>query len=80
MAPAIYSFLRSNSLKDKTFVPFMTNGGWPGHVIKDMEKEATGAKVLLPKEIRFDCQGGDHQETSQAEVNAWINALKKELL
>ena len=45
-----------------------------------MEKEATGAEVLLPKEIRFDCQGGDHQETSQAEVNAWINALKKELL
>jgi len=80
MAPAIYSFLRSNSLKGKTFVPFMTNGGWPGHVIKDREKEAAGAEVLLPKEIRFDCQGGDHQETSQAEVNAWINALKKELL
>lgn len=41
MAPAVKTFLHKNTFAGKTVVPFMTNGGWPGHVIRDM-------KMLVP--------------------------------
>ena len=34
MAPAVKTFLHQQDFTGKTVVPFMTNGGWPGHVIK----------------------------------------------
>lgn len=37
MAPAVKTFLNSQKWEGKTVVPFMTNGGWPGHVIKDID-------------------------------------------
>ena len=37
MAPAVKTFLHQQDFTGKTVVPFMTNGGWPGHVIKDMK-------------------------------------------
>ena len=43
MAPAVRTFLHQNDLRGKTVVPFMTNGGWPGHVIKDMKALCPGA-------------------------------------
>ena len=58
-------------------VPFMTNGGWPGHVIKDMKKACKGASFACEKEIRFDSTGGDRMETSEAEVKAWMDQVKK---
>ncbi len=60
-------------------IPFMTNGGWPGHVIKDMKKECVGAEIALPMEIRFDSNGGDHMETPQKDVNRWISEVKNML-
>lgn len=62
-----------------TVIPFMTNGGWPGHVIKDMEKACKGAKCVAPKEIQFDSTGGDHLETSEKEIKQWIEEVKKYL-
>ncbi len=53
----------------------MTNGGWPGHVIKDMKKLSSGATVLLLKEIKFDSQGGDHLETKQSDIDTWISEV-----
>ena len=38
MAPAVLTFLTANDWTGKTVIPFMTNGGWPGHVIKDMDE------------------------------------------
>ena len=38
MAPAVLTFLTTNDFTGKTVIPFMTNGGWPGHVIIDMEE------------------------------------------
>ena len=38
MAPAVLTFINANNWNGKNVVPFMTNGGWPGHVIKDMKK------------------------------------------
>lgn len=42
MAPAVLTFLITNDFSGKTVIPFMTNGGWPGHVIKDMQANCKG--------------------------------------
>ena len=36
MAPAVKTFLHRYDFAGKTVVPFMTNAGWPGHVIQDI--------------------------------------------
>ena len=64
------------NLADYDVIPFMTNGGWPGHVIKDMEKACKGAKCVAPMEIQFDSTGGDHLETSEKEIRQWIKEVK----
>ena len=79
MAPAMLTFLHGWDFTGKTVIPFMTNGGWPGHVIKDMEKASKGAKCVAPKEIQFDSTGGDHLETSEKEIKQWIEEVKKYL-
>lgn len=76
MAPAVSTYFSSASWKGKTVVPFMTNGGWPGHVIADMEKAAAGADFGPALEVRFDSTGGPRQETAQAKVDAWIESVK----
>lgn len=77
MAPAMKTFLEDNDFTGKTLVPFMTNGGWPGHVIRDMEQAASGAKIALPMEIQFDSTGGSRQVTPQKDVDQWIQACGK---
>ena len=44
VAPAMASFLHSRDWQGKMVIPFMTNGGWPGHVIDDIKKSCQGAK------------------------------------
>lgn len=75
MAPAVKTFIEDNDFSGKTVIPFMTNGGWPGHVIKDMKAALKGAKVENPMEIRFDSTGGDRQVTPQNAVDEWINSI-----
>lgn len=77
MAPAVHSFLVQNDWVGKKVVLFMTNGGWPGHVIKDMKKSCAGAEIVASKEIRFDSTGGDHMETSEKEISDWIAGLSR---
>ena len=77
MAPAVLTFLHSQNWKGKTVVPFMTNGGWPGHVIKDMKKACAGAEFACEMEVQFDSTGGDHLETKQAKIDAWIEDIEK---
>ena len=79
MAPAVKTFLNSQKWEGKTVVPFMTNGGWPGHVIKDIEKECKGAKFLKPMEIQFDSTGGAELVTPQGKIDTWIEEVKKSL-
>ena len=43
MAPAVKAFLHGQNFAGKTVVPFMTNGGCPGRVIKDMKAACPGA-------------------------------------
>lgn len=77
MAPAVLTFMKAQDWSGKTAVPFMTNAGWPGHVIKDMTKAAKGAEVACPMEIKFDSNGGDSLETPEKDIESWMGSVKK---
>jgi hypothetical protein len=77
MALAVHTFLHSQNWNRKTVIPFMTNGGWPGHVIKDMEKECAGAAFPLSMQVRFDSTGGNHMETPEKDVDTFVAEVKK---
>lgn len=77
MAPAVSTFLLSQSWNGKTVVPFATHGGWPGHVIKDMKALCKGADFRCEKEIQFDSTGGDVLKTTEKEIEKWIDEVKK---
>lgn len=77
MAPAVLTFLSSQEWSGKTIVPFMTNGGWPGHVIKDMKAVCKGADFKCEKEIQFDSTGGNSLVTPIEEIEVWIDNVKK---
>ncbi len=79
MAPAVLTFLNGQDWKGRTVVPFMTNGGWPGHVIRDMKAACHGAETVCEREVRFDSNGGDHMETTETEITAWTEKVKKVL-
>lgn len=77
MAPAVLTFMHKNDFTGKTVIPFMTNGGWPGHVIKDMKAACKGANVTCSLEVQFDSTGGSKQETPQKKIDQWIQDVKK---
>ena len=77
MAPAVLTFLNSQDWTGKMVIPFMTNGGWPGHVIKDMKAACKGAKSVCEMQIQFDSSGGDHMETPDQKVSDWIESVEK---
>lgn len=76
MAPAVKTLLSENDLSGKTVVPLMTNGGWPGSVIDDIEDACAGATFGPSMEIQFDSNGGDIQRTPQRDVDAWIEKVR----
>ena len=76
MAPAVNTFFHGQDFTGKTVIPFMTNGGWPGHVIKDMKKACPGAKTACEMQVQFDSNGGDHLETPESEIKAWAQSVK----
>lgn len=75
MTPAVLTFLTTYDLSKKTIIPFMTHGGWPGHVIDDIKKVCSNAKVENPFSIQFDSTGGDTLMTDMADIDAWIATL-----
>ncbi len=77
MAPAVLTYLNSQDWNGKTIVPFMTNAGWPGHVIKDMQNACKGAKSVCEMQIQFDSSGGDCMETPNAKVEEWIESVRQ---
>lgn len=77
MAPAVSSFLHGQSWEGRTVAPFMTNGGWPGHVIKDMKAACPGARFVCEMQVRFDSQGGSELVTPMADIDAWCGKLKE---
>lgn len=77
MAPAVKTFIHSQPWGGRTVIPFMTHGGWPGHVIKDMKKACAGATFIHPMEIQFDSTGGDQLQTPEQDIAVWIEKIKK---
>ena len=76
MAPAVRTFLHSQNWSGKTVVPFMTNGGWPGHVIKDMKAACPGAAVACPMQVKFDSEGGPRLITPEKDLSAWAQDVR----
>ena len=77
MAPAVLIFLHTESFVDKTVIPFMTNAGWPGNVIKDMKTACKGADIKYEMEIQFDSTGGSRLETPMEDITKWIQNVKQ---
>ena len=76
MAPAVKTFLHQNDFTGKTVVPFMNNGGWPGHVIRDMKSACPGAEFACEMQVQFDSKGGDRLETPENKIKAWAQSVK----
>lgn len=72
-APAMHTFLKKADLAGKTVYPFATNGGWLGHTMKDIKTACKGATVKPGLDIRFD---GNHQCTSDAEIQRWLKTIR----
>lgn len=69
LSPAIRSFLKKYDLKDKTIIPFITNGGWIGHTIDDVEKYADHSTVKDSIDIKFE------GNTLVTNIDSWIENL-----
>ena len=76
MAPAVKTFLHSQDFSGKIVVPFMTNGGWPGHIIKDMKAACSGANFACEMQVKFDSNGGDCLETPESKIDARAQSVK----
>ena len=76
MAPAVRTFLHGNNFDGKTVIPFMTNGGWPGHVIRDMKAACKGADIACEMQIQFDAEGGSNLVTPMEQIEQWIQNVK----
>lgn len=80
MAPAVLSFLSDNDFSGKVIIPFMTNAGWPGSVIKDMTAiaEKNGATVKCAHEFKFsaDEKHFNRMETPEKSLEQWIDKLR----
>ena len=77
IAPAVLTFLHTESFADKTVIPFMTNAGWPGNVIKDMKTACKGADIKYEMEVQFDSTGGSRLETPMEDITKWIQNVKQ---
>lgn len=77
MAPAVLTFLHTESFADKTVIPFMTNAGWPGNVIKDMKTACKGVDIKGEMEIQFDSTGGSRLETPMEDITKWMQSVKQ---
>ena len=48
-------------------------------MIKDMKANCKGAEFAHEMEIQFDSTGGAHLETPEKKIDAWIEAVKKDI-
>ena len=71
-APAMHTFLASHDFSGKTVCPFVTNGGWIGHTLKDIAAACKGAKVERGLNIKFD---GDKLQALESEIKKWIQDI-----
>ena len=73
-APPIKTFLNSYDLSNKKIIPFITNGGWIGHTIKDIKKACPNSEVINDINLLFEEK--NLQNTN--EFNNWLEKLTME--
>ena len=73
-APAIKTFLAQNDFSGKTVYPFITNGGWIGHTVQDIEKAIPGAKVEQAVNIKFN---GPDISVPVSEIESWVGKIQE---
>lgn len=71
-SPAVAAFFSEYDLSGKTVIPFVTNGGWIGHTIKDMERACKNSIVTNAIDIRFDT---DKMIMPKSNLEKWIARL-----
>lgn len=79
MAPAVLTFLTTNDFTGKTVIPFMKNGGWPWHVIKDIKENCKGAAFAYEMQIQVNSKGKDHLETLEEVITEWIGQINTDI-
>lgn len=68
VAPAVRTLLGEVDLTGKVVWPFITNGGWPGHALADIEDALPDSDVRPGLNVCFD----EHSmRTGEAEVRRW---------
>ena len=72
MAPPVRSFLKNNDLSGKTIIPFITNGGWIGTTLEDINKLTKGAHVKNEIDIVFE---DSNMKTSLVGLTDWIDSI-----
>ena len=77
MAPVVLTLLHDHDFTGKTVILFQTHAGWPGHCLKDMEKELKGAKIKDAKTIQFSATKTGQLHDSLESVDAWIKESVK---
>lgn len=70
--PAVANFLSEYDLSGKTIIPFVTNGGWIGHTLKDIENCCKNSIVTNAIDIRFDM---DKMIIPESNLKKWIACL-----
>lgn len=73
-APAVKTFLSENDLSGKTVYPFITNGGWIGHTVKDIEVACPDVSVQGASNIKFN---GTNLSTPPSEIEKWCSKIRK---
>lgn len=71
-APAVATLLSEYDLSGKKIIPFVTNGGWIGHTIKDIERNCKNSKVINAIDIGFN---RSKMTLSEAKLKKWIDSL-----
>jgi Multimeric flavodoxin WrbA len=72
-APAVKTFLSEQDLSGKKVYPFITNGGWIGHTVKDIETACRNAAVKQAIDIKFN---GAVLSTSASAIEKWIGKIE----
>lgn len=71
-APAVATLLSEYDLSGKKIIPFITNAGWLGHTLKDIENACKNSIVTNAINIKFD---KNKMVMPENELKEWIDCL-----
>ena len=76
MAPAMRTFLTEHDFHGKIVIPFVTNGGWPRHVMEDIASLIPGSLIRCPLTVTFDVAGKGTIEQSTPDLSEWLQQVR----